>query len=329
MTLSAAVNVLRWLIVDTLWQSLASRIFWVMLAVSGIAILFCLGVGVTGARLEHDPGQRTEILHKDMPSDLEQAKRSGVNVIEGNVSLGFGMVHIQHARDFQDSVRFLQVVLSGVVAGTIGILLTLIWTAGFLPSFLEPNAASILLTKPVPRWTLLLGKFLGMVAFVGMQATIFVGGTWLVLGLRTGVWNETYLLSIPLLTLQFAFFYSFSMFLAVATRSTIVCMVGSVLFWMLCSAINAGRIELMLQPDAPAWLRWPIEAAYWVLPKPIDFNLIMNQALTANQYFAPWPAAQAIEAQGRFTPEWAILTSLLFGVGMILISAFDVRKVDY
>jgi ABC-type transport system involved in multi-copper enzyme maturation permease subunit len=329
MTLPAAINVLRWLVWDTFCQSLASRIFWVMLCVSVLAIVFCLGVGVTGGKVEADPGEKPEFIRKEMVTDIEMARKSGVNFIEGDLTLGFGMVRVPHARSAEDSIHFLQLTLCSFVAGTLGMLLTLVWTAGFLPSFLEANSASVLLTKPAPRWLLVMGKFLGMVAFVGLQAAIFVGGTWLVLGFRTGVWNEVYLFSIPLLMIEFAFFYSFSMFLAVATRSTAVCIIGTILFWLVCMAINIGRIEMVMQPDAYPLLRWPLEVAYWILPKPIDFNLAMSQALNAQSYFVQWPALVELQRQGRFLPEMAFLTSTLFAGAMAAASAMDVGKVDY
>src|SRR5262249_52015854 len=75
------------------------------------------------------------------------------------------------------------------VADWAGLLLALVWTAGFLPSFLEPASVSVLLAKPVPRWLVLAGKVLGVVAFVGVLAVAFVGATWLALALRTGVWD--------------------------------------------------------------------------------------------------------------------------------------------
>src|SRR5205085_9481618 len=138
---------------------------------------------------------------------------------------------------------------------------------GFLPAFLAPNAASVLLTKPVPRWLVLLGKFLGLNLVVGLQASIFALGTWAAIGVATGVWSPAYLLSVPLLMLQFAFFYSFSLFLAVSTRSAIACMVGVVLFWLLCTAVNTSRVE-MWAAGASGVTRALVEAAYWVLPKP-------------------------------------------------------------
>ena len=44
----AFLYVTRWLIRDTFRQALASRIFWIMLAVSALCILFCLGIHIEG-----------------------------------------------------------------------------------------------------------------------------------------------------------------------------------------------------------------------------------------------------------------------------------------
>src|SRR5262249_29956278 len=46
MNLPAAIYAVRWLVRDTFRQALASRIFWVMLAVSGLCILACLSVRI-------------------------------------------------------------------------------------------------------------------------------------------------------------------------------------------------------------------------------------------------------------------------------------------
>ena len=48
----------------------------------------------------------------------------------------------------------------------------LVWTAGFLPDFLQPSAASVLFAKPVPRWTVLLGKYAGVVINPATPASV-------------------------------------------------------------------------------------------------------------------------------------------------------------
>jgi ABC-type transport system involved in multi-copper enzyme maturation permease subunit len=97
----------------------------------------------------------------------------------------------------EQHVRDLQFALAGWGANLVGLLLALTFTAGFLPSFADPSAALILLAKPVPRWLLFLGKFLGVLAFFAVQATLFMLATWVALGLSTGSWPAGYLLPSP------------------------------------------------------------------------------------------------------------------------------------
>src|SRR5205823_5721817 len=135
--------------------------------------------------------------------------------------------------------------------------------------------ASVLLTKPAPRWALLVGKFLGVLGLVAFQVTIFVAGAWAALGLRTGIWRPGFLVCIPLLTLQFAVLYSFSTLLAVWTRSTAACVVGSLVLWAACSGVNLGRLAAVAaredsgRPPAASAFAGLLEAGYWVLPKPV------------------------------------------------------------
>src|SRR5262245_37933916 len=183
--LPAALHALGWLLRDTFRQAVATGILALVLTVTGLCVLGCLSVGVTG----------------------------------GELTLAFGAVRLPMNHDPANSVRFVQVVLALGVADGLGLLLILVWTAGFLPAFVDPAAAAVMLAKPVPRWSLLAGKYLGVLAFVGVNAVLFVGGTWLALGLRTGVWDAAYFWCVPLLLAHFAVFFSVSTLLAVATRS--------------------------------------------------------------------------------------------------------------
>src|SRR5262249_27381781 len=143
----------------------------------------------------HRPGEQAEFLPAgDNDATPEKLANQGVDVISGDLTLAFGAIRLQLGRDREDAVRFLQLLLAGAVAATAGILLILAWAAGFFPTFLDPSAAAVLLAKPVPRWSLLVGKYLGVLAFVGFQAAVFVTGTWLALGVKTGVWDAAYLL---------------------------------------------------------------------------------------------------------------------------------------
>ena len=306
----------RWLIRDTFRQSMANFVFWVMLAASAVVIFFCLSVSIEGG----GP------LRKH-PDDLE-VQRS-----PGHISLAFGAWRIELARGGQAEVRFILLLLAEWVAGGGGTLLALIWTASFLPDFLQPANASVLLSKPVPRWVLLLGKYLGVLAFAGFQVTIFIFGTYLALGLRTGFWVNSYLWGIPLLLLHFAAVYSFSVLLAVCTRSTLACVLGSMAFWFLCWGMNYGRHQLValeshLPPMRPA-LRGLAEVGYWILPKPVDMGMILHGALEAGHSFTLMDDLQKVQDLGAFHPQLSLWASFLFAVAMIFVSSRQLAATDY
>ena len=107
-----------------------------------------------------------------------------------------------------------------------------------IPGYQASIAASVLLAKPVPRWVLLVGKFLGVLLFVALLAALFITATWLALGVRTNVWEFGYFLSIPVLLVHFACFYSVSALLAVLTRSTVACALGTLTAWLVCWAVK-------------------------------------------------------------------------------------------
>src|SRR5262249_23762886 len=130
------------------------------------------------------------------------------------------------------------------VAGTAGTLLAIVWTAGFVPEFLQPAEIAVLLAKPVSRSTLLGGKVAGVLTFVGVQAAFFIGGTYLALGIATGYWSVEYLWSIPLLCINFLMIYGASVALAVWTRNTALSAVGAIGFWLVCFAVNSGHDSL-------------------------------------------------------------------------------------
>jgi ABC-type transport system involved in multi-copper enzyme maturation permease subunit len=326
------IYAVRWLVRDTFRQAMATRVFWIMLAISGLCTLFCLGVSVEGG------------LEARRPDDIELYAKgnqpfTGGNANPARLSLLFGAVTVEVPRHRETGVHLLQVVLATWVAGSAGLLLALVWTAGFLPEFLQPSAASVLFAKPVPRWALLLGKYLGVVAFVAFQVLVFFGGTWLALGLKTGVWLYPYLVGIPVLVLHFAVIYSFSVLIGVCTRSTVACIFGSILFWLVCWGINLGRHYTVALPDlmpgtAPMSpvTGFLAEAGYWMLPKPSDLVVLLEQTLQAGQHFSvpsSWEVYRVVDRTGAYLPELSLFSSLGFAAVMLLLSGRQLAATDY
>ncbi len=344
MTVRSRCAVLEYLIRDTFRQARASGISAMMLTVTAICVALCLSVKVTGdVPLYDDSGPAFFLPHGSTHAlagktfdgakiSLSEAKREGVETAAGRMTLAFGAISIPVSRERRDAVHFLELVLAGGVAGTFGLLLALVWTAGFAPTFLESGAASVLLAKPPTRRQLLLGKYFGVLAFVALQVSLFVALTWLALGVRTQIWSPTYWWSIPLLLVQFAIFYSFSILLAVVTRSTVACVFGAALFWCLSWAVNYGaalaRGPQQAQYLLPSAVRL-MEAAYWLFPKPIDAGLILFNALNAGNHFEKPEVFRLVESGHVFSATLSILSSLVFSGVLLAISAHQLEATDY
>jgi hypothetical protein len=311
MNLPAAVFVLRWLVRDTLRQARASGIAALLTGITLLAACFCLSVGIVGDRpsLPLQPFEIPNYLPRSEAQKLDPKTiaDSGVDVPTGELTILFGAVRVPLTRSRTEAVRYIELLLAGGLADTAGVLLTLIWTAGFLPGFLDPTATGVLLAKPAPRWLLLSGKFLGVLVFVGLQATLFIGLTWLALGVRTGVWEARYFLGVPLLLAHFAMFFSISALLAVWTRSTTAAVIGALAFWIACWCVNYAR-HSFAEPAAA------LDIAYWLLPKPADLGVLLIEALDAQSWFGQDSVLEAIRQSQQLRPEWILITSFIVPV---------------
>jgi hypothetical protein len=331
-----AVTTTAWLVWDTLRQARASGIFWLLLAISTICILVCLTLSVQGAATLAPDGEQPDFLPRNDADarDLAKAKSSGVAIVEGDLSLAFGAIKLPLARDTYSAVHIVQLALAGGVADTLGLLITLVWTAGFLPGFLEAHSISVLLAKPASRAQLLVGKYLGVVLFVLLNSLLLVGGTWLAIGVRTTVWDTSYLWCIPVLVIHFAIFFAISVLLAVCTRNTAVCVFGSIAFWALTWGINYGRHQIVLAGDVlsdagfSGSLVGLLNVGYWILPKPADFGLWLFDSLKAETYFGSVLDARLLAAEG-FSLVASVLTSLGFTAYVLFASVRKFQATDY
>lgn len=325
-----------WLVRDTFRQSIAQGIFAVLLVISLLSITVCLSLGVSGpATLTQGDESPDFVSRRDAEAkDPAKLSTSGVMVADGKLTLAFGAINVPLARDTKGGIQFIELVLAGGVADTLGLMLTLIWTAGFLPSFLEGRNICVLLAKPAPRWVLILGKYFAVLSFVLVNALIFVGGTWIAIGLRTGFWDPTYLLCIPLLLLHFSIFFGISVLLAVCTGNAVVCVLGSLVFWCVAWSMNFGRhalatsTDLMSETVHSSLLTGLVDFGYWVLPKPADLGMLLFNALGAGNHFGKLLDLHTLEAHG-FSMTLSVLSSLAFAAFVLFASARKFQATDY
>lgn len=323
--LARGATLVYWLGRDTLAQARATRLVWFLGTVCLAGTLLAASIHVTGDGFAGGVAAVDEFL----PAADRDAGRESIPVVAGELALGWGSLSLPLGRDRADAVRFLQTVLAVGLADTLGLLLALIWTAGFLPGFVAERHAAVLFTKPPGRVGLFLGKYLTVVALVAGFAAVFVGGTWTALGCRTGVWSTGYWWCLPLVVFHFAVFYAFSAALAVLTGNTAACVIGTVGFWLVAwganyawhAAQDPAAVGVHL---ARGWGR-ALELAYAVLPKPGDLSALLSDRLDAGDFLA----SQASLAAGSVDVGWSVASSALFALITLAAAAQALARADY
>jgi ABC-type transport system involved in multi-copper enzyme maturation permease subunit len=130
-------------------------------------------------------------------------------------------------------VQFWEDTLINTMGAAVALLISTVITAFFIPNMLRKGTVDMLIVKPISRWALLMYKYVGGMTFMFVNTVVVVAGVWLVLGLRTHLWGTGFLLSIAVLTFQFAMYYAVSTLFAVLTRSPIVSILMACLAWFL------------------------------------------------------------------------------------------------
>jgi ABC-type transport system involved in multi-copper enzyme maturation permease subunit len=158
-----------------------------------------------------------------------------------------------------------------------GTLLAIFASSGLIPSVLEPGRIALLLSKPVSRPVLLLGRYLGNVIVVALNHIYLVAGIWIIIGLKTHMWEARFLLAIPTCLFMFAVLLCVVTFIGVATESAALAVMISAAL-MVVSAILAQR-QIVVRLLSSEWSRDLWRGLYWMVPKFYDVATVMMQTI--------------------------------------------------
>jgi len=230
------------------------------------------------------------------------------------------------------------------VLGFIAIVLALIATAGFLPSLMERGVVEVVLSKPLARWKVFLGKYLGSLVFFFVHAVIFVVLTFLVLGLRWGAWVPGYLLSIPLTVLLFSLLYCVSALVAVTTRSGVAAILITLGAWVAFASIQSLGDAFEMYPEwkDSRMIYQTSQVMRWIVPKTQDVTYLarrwsgaanpldmMGEPVRAKDREMFERASEAEKAREAIHPVYSIGTSLLFEAAVVMLAMWKFSRRDY
>lgn len=234
-----------------------------------------------------------------------------IDIVAGAVTL----MGIQStAKRVDDIQRFVNTSYSwvSIVLYIWGTLLAVFASAGLVPSVLEAGRISLLLSKPITRTKLLLGRYLGNLSVVTLNHVYLIGSVWLIIGIKTKIWEPRFLLAIPISIFIFAVLLCVVVLIGVISESAALSVMLAVAL-MLISTILAqyGNVVKLLSSE---WSRQLWMAFYWIVPKVYDLGVAMKQLILYDRQ-ADW-----------LSPVW---TSAAFGIAILSTAVWVFRRRDF
>ncbi len=263
--------------------------------------------GLTGAAMEN---RNLRLLAATFPRSIRVRDTTQLALTYAGIPLG-GALPI--TRDELEPILKIGLtwVMSGLL-GIIGVFAALLVTAFVIPRTFEPGEISLLLSKPVNRSLLFITKFFGSCVFISACATLLVGGVWLLLGIRFGIWEPRLLYCIPVYLFLFIVYYSVCATAGLIWRNAIVALVVVVLFWFVLYVIGTVKNSLDELVFKPARVSEIIPAGdqLFAVNGGRQLMLFDPKTKTWNQKFArelggmPQFAQRMMFAGVRFKPTW-------------------------
>lgn len=127
----------------------------------------------------------------------------------------------------------------------IATILALISTASIIPDMISAGSIELVLARPISRVRLFLTKYLAGLLFVFLQVLVFTGASFLVIGLRGGVWEPGLLLAVPIVTVFFSYLFGACVLFGMVTRSAIASLLMTLLLWFFTFAIHSTEVLLL------------------------------------------------------------------------------------
>lgn len=219
--------------------------------------------------------------------DVATTGGSAVRGWPHKVSLFFGAWTLPVSLNLGASLFWIQDRLVNGLGAVLALLISIVITAFFIPNMLRKGSIDLLISKPIGRSQLLVYKYIGGLTFMFLVTAFTVGGVWVALALRSGVWDPKFLIVIPVLTFTFAILYSVSTFAAVFTRSAIVSILLSVGFAVFLyivgqvkSIFDAIRTEERAKSELPEWSFTLVDTLNNVLPRYKDLDKLTTKVLS-------------------------------------------------
>lgn len=271
------------------------------------------------------------------PSYAFEVTTSGGSSVRGwphTVKIFFGAVTISRDAPLGAVLWVIEDQIINGLGSAIALLISMIITSFFIPNMLRKGSIDLLVSKPIGRSQLLIYKYVGGLTFIFILSTISIGGVWLAIALRSGHWDPSFLIVIPVLTFTFAILYAVSTLVAVFTKSPIAAMlisVGFAVFLYIVGQVKTifDRLKVEASDNIPEWAFTLVDTINNVLPRYKDLDKLTSKLIGEGTLTAGESRMFGI-AQMDY-PSWTgtFGVSLIFIAIMLALSCWRFSKRDY
>jgi len=205
--------------------------------------------------------------------------------------------------DVQTLVHQTQSVIA-MVLYFFGMALSVFASAGLVAAVFEPGRIELLLSKPVSRTRILIGRYLGNLLVVAANIVYLIAGSWIIFGIKTGLWGISYLYSSLFTIFIFAVLLAVIVLIGVLWESAAIAIMTSFAIMFLTPILaQHQQIDRLLSSD---WSRQTVKILYYALPKTSDIS-VMIRHIILNQPIESW------------MPVWstALFGAVVLGAGIL------------
>lgn len=149
--------------------------------------------------------------------------------------------------------------------------------AGLTPALYTPGRASLILARPVSRHWLVLGCYLGNVAMVALNVALLIGGSYLILGWKSGYWNPGFLYAVPVTCFLFSVLMALVMLVSVWAESSAAATIVTFLALLFSPILSQKELAARLLGSQTARAIW--NGLHMLLPRTYELGAMIIGAL--------------------------------------------------
>jgi ABC-type transport system involved in multi-copper enzyme maturation permease subunit len=256
---TAAIALVR----DTFREAFARKIFWAFFGCSTALILFFIFI-------------------------------MRVDVVEGAIATASIFGNSSNSQTVEQLVRGVHSGIANFLY-SIGMLLAIFASAGLTSAVFEPGRIELLLSKPVSRYQILLGRYVGNVLVVACNLFYLVLAIWIIFGIKTDVWSTGFLFAALSTLFVFSVLLTVAILIGVLWESTAVAIIATFGIMVISLIVSfKTQWERLLSSE---WSRDVVRGLYYVLPRLVDIGRI-NHSLITGQPVTDWPSVWSTAAFG-------------------------------